>query len=70
MKRELASTLVEARLLALHALHRPESVEVARRRLDHERPRANVSLDRSAARALDELRSLLELTRHLHLRRR
>jgi hypothetical protein len=64
MRRELSPELVSARLATLRELYVPETLEEARARAAP--VRAPESLEQGAARRLDELRALIDLTRHLH----
>jgi hypothetical protein len=66
MKVDLTPQQVAARLANLRALHVPESIDEATRRLAREQPRARESFETRAARALAELRALVELARYLH----
>jgi hypothetical protein len=66
MAREPSPAAVAARLAALRALHVPEGLEEARRRLEDERPRAREPFAGAVAARLAELRALCDLARYLH----
>jgi hypothetical protein len=63
---ELSPTAVHRRLERLREIYVPEELETARRRLEAERTRPRETFNESAARRLEELRALCELTRVLH----
>jgi len=62
---ELRPEDVAARLARLRALYVPESVEEARLRIEHERPRVEEPFELAVARRLRELRAVCELVRHV-----
>ncbi|HLT38436.1 MAG TPA: hypothetical protein VK034_19250 [Enhygromyxa sp.] len=62
----MSPAAVQARLDRLRELYVPEDLETARRRLEAERPALRETFNEAAARRLEELRALCELTQVLH----
>jgi hypothetical protein len=52
-------------LAELRAHYVPESIEAARRRLEHERPKVEEPFEQAVARRLRELCAVCELVRHV-----
>lgn len=68
MRSDLSPGAVARRLADLRRSYEPETLESARPRLEAKRPAE--TFDEAAARRLEELRALCELTERLHARRR
>jgi hypothetical protein len=62
---ELSPAAVQRRLERLRELYVPEELEAARRRLDGEQSASRETFNEAAARRLEELRALCELTQVL-----
>jgi hypothetical protein len=66
---DLSPAAVHRRLERLREIYVPEQLEEARARLDADRPAARETFSQAAARRLEELRALCELTQVLHAAR-
>jgi hypothetical protein len=62
---DLSPEAVQRRLQQLAELYVPEDLETARQRLESDRPKPRETFNEAAARRLEELRALCELTQVL-----